>query len=145
MKTIRILILEDDLETLSLLLKKLHLLEEKLANSATPKDFSVVTLSEYNQVEELINKSNNLEFDVILLDRDCKAGGSFHVLDIERFGADKVISISSIPNYNEEAKARGITRVVWKDYQNLESFADKVIDEIEGIVGWKQPCVKREL
>lgn len=135
MRTIRILILEDDLETLSFLLKKLHLLEEKLANSASPKDFSLITLSEYTQVGELINKSDNLEFDVILLDRDCKAGGSFHVLDIERFGADKAISISSIPDYNEEAKRRGITKIVWKDYQNLEGFADKVIDEIEGIVG----------
>ncbi|EKD57944.1 MAG: hypothetical protein ACD_57C00079G0001 [uncultured bacterium] len=134
MKAIRILILEDDLETLSLLLKKLHLLEEKLANSTSPKDFSLITLSEYTQVEEIINKSNNLEFDVILLDRDCKAGGSFHVLDIERFGADKVISISSIPNYNEEAKARGITKVVWKDYQNLESFAESVIQEVKKIL-----------
>src|SRR3989344_4357643 len=97
MKTIRILILEDDLETLSLIFEKLHLLEEKLANSEKPKDFSVVTLSEYTQVEEFINKSQKFDFDVILLDRDCKAGGSFHVLDIERFGADKIISIPSIP------------------------------------------------
>lgn len=134
MKTIRILILEDDLETLSLLLKKLHLLEEKLTNSASPKDFSVVTLSEHTQVEEFINKSKNLDFDVILLDRDCKAGGSFHVLDIERFGADKVISISSIPDYNEEAKARGITRLVWKDYQNLEDFTESVIKEIKNLL-----------
>src|SRR3989338_8106057 len=110
MRTIKVLILEDDLETLSLLLKKLHQLEEKLVDSTSPMEFSTVTLSEYTQVEELINKSKNLEFDVILLDRDCKAGGSFHILDIERFGADKVISISSIPDYNEEAKARGITR-----------------------------------
>lgn len=130
MKTVRILILEDDLETLSLLLRKLHLLEEKFTNSASPKDFSLITLSEYTQVEELINKSNNLVFDVILLDRDCKAGGSFHVLDIERFGADKVISISSIPDYNKEAKARGITRVVWKDYGNLDKFTDQVAGEI---------------
>ena|SRR3990167_9404904 len=134
MQTLHILILEDDLESLSLLLNKLNLLEEKLANSNSPKDFSLITLSEYTQVEELINKSNNLEFDVILLDRDCKAGGSFHVLDIERFGANKVISISSIPNYNEEAKSRGITRVVWKDYQNLEGFAESVIEEIKNLL-----------
>ena len=109
MKTIRILILEDDLETLSLLLKKLHLLEEDMADSDSLKDFSIVTLSEYTQVEEFINKSSKIDFDVILLDRDCKAGGSFHVLDIERFGADKIISISSVPDYNEEAMSRGIT------------------------------------
>ena len=133
MKTIRILILEDDLETLSLLLKKLRLLEDKLANSEKPKDFSIVTLSEYTQVEEFINKSKDLDFDVILLDRDCKAGGSFHVLDIERFGADKIISISSIPEYNEEAKTRGIKRIVHKNFENLEAFSGKVIDEIKDL------------
>lgn len=134
MKTVRILILEDDLETLSLLLKKLHLLEEKLANSEKPNDFSIVILSEYTQVEEFINKSKNLDFDVILLDRDCKAGGSFHVLDTKRFHADKIISISSVPEYNEEAKQRGITRAVWKDYKNLEDFAESVIQEIRKIL-----------
>ena len=133
MKTIRILILEDDLETLSLLLKKLHLLEDKLADSPTTKDFSIVTLSEYIQVEEFINNSKNIDFDVILLDRDCKAGGSFHILDIERFGADKIISISSIPEYNEEAKARGVTKVVFKDYSNLNDFSEKVVAEIAEI------------
>lgn len=134
MKTIRILILEDDLETLSLLLKKLHLLEESLANSENPKDFSVITLSEYTQVEEFINKSTKIDFDVILLDRDCKAGGSFHVLDIERFGADKIISISSIPDYNEEARKRGVNRVVWKDYKNLDDFTDNLISVINSMV-----------
>lgn len=135
MQTARILILEDDLETLSLLLKKLYLLEEKSAETDSPIEFSTVTLSEYTQVEELINKSRSLDFDVILLDRDCKAGGSFHVLDIERFGPDKVISISSVPEYNEDARKRGIKRIVWKDYQNLESFSDQVINEIKDLTG----------
>ena len=134
MTTIQILILEDDLETLSLILKKLHLLEEELADSTPPKDISAVTLSEYTQVEELVNKPNKIDFDVILLDRDCKAGGSFHVLDIERFGADKIISISSIPDYNEEARKRGVKRIVWKDYQNLDKFADNVIENIKDLI-----------
>jgi len=134
MRTIRILILEDDLETLSLLLKKLYSLEEKLVNSEKPTDFSIVTLSEYTQVEEFINKSKNIDFDVILLDRDCKAGGSFHVLDLERIGADKIISISSIPDYNEEVKTRGVNRVVWKDYKNLDKFSDQVIIELEVLI-----------
>jgi len=134
MKTIRILILEDDLETLSLLFKKLHLLQEELEEKSPAATFSVTVLSEYTQVGEYINKSKNLDFDVILLDRDCKAGGSFHVLDIERFGVDKVISISSIPDYNEEAKARGIKRIVHKNFEDLEAFSDKVIDEIKDLV-----------
>ena len=134
MRTIRVLILEDDLETLSLLLKKLYLLEEKSADSGSPVEFSTVTLSEYTQVEELINKSRDLDFNIILLDRDCKAGGSFHVLDVKRFGPDKIISISSVPEYNEDARKRGIKRIVWKDYRNLESFSNQVIEEIKSLI-----------
>ena len=129
MSTLSILILEDDLETLSLLLKKLYELEEN-----TKSIISTVTLSEYTQVEEIINKNKELDFDIILLDRDCKAGGSFHVLDIERFGVDKVISISSIPEYNQQAQDRGVKKVVWKDYQNLEKFADEVIEEMKKLI-----------
>jgi len=91
-------------------------------------------LSEYTQVEDYINKSKEFKFDIVLLDRDCKAGGSFHVLDIDKIGADKIISISSIPNYNEEAKARGVTKVVFKDYSNLNDFSDKVIAEVEELI-----------
>ena len=115
MKTIRILILEDDLETLSLIFKKLHLLQEELERKSSPATFSAIVLAEYTQVEEFINKSKNLNFDLILLDRDCKAGGSFHVLDIDKIGADKIISISSVPEYNEEAKSRGVTKVVFDE------------------------------
>lgn len=134
MKTIKLLILEDDLETLSLIFKKLHILQEKMEQEPQPSTFSVIVLSEYTQVEEFINKSKDSDFDVILLDRDCKAGGSFHVLDIEGFGADKIISISSIPDYNEEAKQRGVTRIVHKDYQNLGQFSDNVVEEIKTII-----------
>lgn len=135
MKTIRLLILEDDLETLSIILKKLSSLEKEFEESSSPKDFSVVTLSEYTQVEEYINKNEEFKFDVVLLDRDCKLGGSFHVLNLEAIGADKIISISSIPQYNEDAARRGVKRVVWKDYRNLDNFSDKVIDEIKNLTG----------
>lgn len=134
MKTIRILILEDDLETLSILLNKLSLLEKEFEENSSLKDFSVVTLSEYTQVEEYINKNGKFNFDVVLLDRDCKVGGSFHVLNLEAIGTDKVISISSVPQYNEDAVQRGVKRVVWKDYQNLADFSDKVIKELKDLL-----------
>ncbi len=143
MQTIRILILEDDLETLSILLSKLSLFEKELEVNSPQRDFSVVTLSEYTQVEEYINKNGEFKFDVVLLDRDCKAGGSFHVLDIEAIGADKIISISSMPQYNEEAVKRGVKYVVWKDYQYLDDFADQVVKQIEGIVR-KMPLIEEE-
>ena len=47
MKNIKILILEDDLETLSVIFKKLFELEKELEDKADPQSFSVVTLSEY--------------------------------------------------------------------------------------------------
>ncbi len=130
-KTIRILILEDDLGTLAKLFEKLAHLEDGHADKGLM--ISTVVLSEYQQVEDLINKSK-LDFDVIFLDRDCKAGGSFHILDIEAIGVDKTISISSIPQYNEEASKRGVKHIVWKDYQKLDDFSDKVIKELEEIL-----------
>jgi len=134
MNIIRILILEDDLETLSILLDRLHKLEEKLTVEKEPTSIAVTVLSEYTQVEEYINKAKNITFDSILLDRDCKAGGSFHVLDINKYGIDKIIGISSTPPYNEQLKQRGVRNIVQKDYANLPRFADKVISVIEEVL-----------
>jgi len=84
-----ILILEDNLQVLSKLLDKLFVLEQD-----QPYDFSVIALTNHQQVEDYVNNNPKAQFDIILLDRDCKLNNSFHVLNIERFGADKVISIS---------------------------------------------------
>ena len=125
----RILILEDDLNVLSKILSRLDQLEER-----EPYSFHHVILADYSQVEDFINNNSKADFDIILLDRDCKLGGSFHVLDIERFGADKVISMSSVPKANAEAMNRGVKRVVLKDFQRLDEFADKVVAEVEDMV-----------
>ena len=124
-----ILILEDNHKAVSKILEKLAILEEE-----QPFDFSTVILSNFLQVQEFINNNGKIDFDIILLDRDCKLGGSFHVLDIERFGAEKVIAISSVPDFNEEAKKRGVKRVVLKDNANLEGFSVAVIKEVEEMV-----------
>ena len=129
MNTIRILILEDDLRTLSFLTNRIEQLEENSTNF----DIAVTVLSEYTQVEEYINNTK-MDFDIILLDRDCKSCGSFHVLDFEKFGADKIISISAIPEWNEDAKKRGVNRVILKDQENIEGFADKVVEEIKKMI-----------
>lgn len=134
MKLKRILVLEDDLETVSVLLGKLASLENELMKSDNNVEFPVTVLSEYTDVEQLINNQDPNKFDIILLDRDCKIAGSFHVLDIEKFGVDKVISISSTPPYNEDVKERGVTRVVHKDYSNLNVFADSVIEHIKELI-----------
>lgn len=130
MRTVKTLILEDDLKTLSLLLDKLSVLEEQDHSI----DFAVTVLSEYTQVEEYVNKKTDNDFDIILLDRDCKAGGSFHVLDFDKFNANKIISISSVPDYNEEAKKHGVSKIVYKDYEDLENFSSGVIGEIKSML-----------
>lgn len=124
-----ILILEDNLQVLSKLLDKLFVLEQD-----QPYDFSVMVLTNHLQVEEYVNSNPKATFDIILLDRDCKLNNSFHVFDIERFGADKVIAISSVPEYNQEAKRRGVKRVVLKDFQALDTFVDNVVKEVEKMV-----------
>lgn len=124
-----ILILEDDLKTLSKILEKLAELEE-----SQPFYFSLVVLTDYKQVEDYINSNPRAKFDIILLDRDCKLAGSFHVLNLEKHGAEKVIAISSVPEYNEDLKKRGVEKVVLKDYLNLDKFAEEVVREIEQMV-----------
>src|SRR3989344_9253200 len=130
-----ILILEDDLKTLSKLLAELAKLEED-----QPFYFSLVVLTDYIQVEDYINDNPKAKFDIILLDRDCKLAGSFHVLNLEKFGADKVIAISSVPEYNAQLKEKGVTKVVLKDYQYLDKFAEAVVKIIGEIVS-KMPLI----
>mgnify|MGYP000882010538 CR=1 FL=1 len=114
------LILEDDLETLSIIFRVLF--ETKI-------DFAPVVFSTYEQVEKILNPSE-LKFDIILLDRDCAMGGSFHALDFEKFGVDKIIGISSVPPYNEELLKIGVKVVINKEYQDLEKFAAELKDQI---------------
>lgn len=121
-----ILILEDHLLTVSKLLEKLSILEQD-----QPYDLSTIVLTNHQQVQDLVNSKKDLYFDIVLLDRDCKLGRSFHVFDIERFGPDKVISISSVPEYNKEAKKRGVKKAILKDFKNLDKFIDNVVKEIE--------------
>jgi hypothetical protein len=121
-----ILILEDNLKVLSKILDRLSVLEQN-----QPYEFSVIVLTNHQQIKDYVNNNPKAKFDIILLDRDCKLNESFHVLDIERFGADKVIAISSIPEYNKEAKQRGVKKVILKDLRNIDEFAKKVTREIE--------------
>lgn len=121
-----ILILEDNLPTLAKLIKRLSILEQD-----QPYELSLIVMTNCQQVQDYINNNEKAEFDIIVLDRDCKLSRSFHVLDIERFGPEKVISISSVPKYNKEAKKRGVKKVILKDFKYLDKFVDDVVKEIE--------------
>jgi len=133
-ENIRILILEDDLKTLSKLLDRLYILEEKLLNLPEKTDLFITILSEYKQVEEYINKNNSIQYGIVLLDRDCKAGGSFHILDIKKIGIDKIIGISSVLEYNKELRELGINKIVDKNYSHLDDFANNVMIIVENLI-----------
>jgi len=70
MKHINILILEDDIKTLKQIFAVLEKIEDErgilLAATALP---------DYIKVEEYINKNPHINFDILLLDRDCNLGG----------------------------------------------------------------------
>lgn len=120
-----ILILEDNLQVLSKLLDRLYKLE-----GDQPNELSVIVLTNGQQVQDYINSNPKADFDIILIDFDDKLGRSFHILNIEKFGAEKVMSISSVPKWNEEARKRGVQVVILKDYAKLDEFANKVTKEI---------------
>jgi len=124
-----VLILEDNLKVLYALLSQLTTLEQD-----QPYDLSVIVLTNFQQVEDYINTNEKAQLDIILIDRDCKLNKSFHVFDIERFGADKVIAISSISEYNDELRKRGVKKVVLKDLQYIDDFAKKAVKEVEKMI-----------
>ena len=121
MKNIKILILEDDLETNQKILNILREIEDE-----KKVIFGATILPDYIQTEEFINKNPQIKFDVLLLDRDCYLGGSFHVVNLDNFDKEKVISISSVPGYNREAQEMGVKRTILKDFQNLNIFKAKL-------------------
>lgn len=69
---------------------------------------------------------------MILLDRDCKIAGSFHILDIEKFGVHKIISILSTPRDEELEEIKNddpfLYSLILKNKENkilIKNFIDK--------------------
>lgn len=125
MTNLNVLILEDDLETLENILRVLREIENEKRISIAP-----TILPDYLKTEKFINNNPEIKFDILLLDRDCFLGGSFHTVDLKNFDLDKIISISSVPKYNEQAEAKGIKKSIWKDYSNLSDFSNKLKEEL---------------
>jgi hypothetical protein len=57
-------------------------------------------------------------------------GKSFHVLDIEHFGVEKVIGISAVTRFNKQAQDRGVTKVIEKDLSDIDKFTTNVVDAV---------------
>ena len=128
MKIFKILILEDDLETLSVLTGNLSKLEKKLGNI----EIGVTIFSEYIQVEDYVNKSD-FKFDLVILDYDCKLCGSFHALDLSKFDPGKIIAISTQPEYNIKVTDMGAVECR-KDYAELDKWGEKIMGEIKKFI-----------
>jgi len=124
----KILILEDNFKVLSAILKELNQLEED-----QPYTFEIMVLTSGRQVERYIN-SNPEDFDIVILDRDCKLNESFHVLNIKRIGADKIIGISSIEGYNIDLTKKGINLTITKDLSEIDKSARKIVEMIKNII-----------
>ena len=129
MKIFRTLILEDNLNALSVIMNRLQLVH---AENNFIK-IAVTVLSESTQVESYIH-STSQDFDLVLLDRDCCIGGSFHILDLSRFSLKKVIAISSHVEYNNKLVAQGVSKVCTKDFSKLEEWGDELWETIRGVV-----------
>ena len=130
MNDINVLVLEDDLETLEYILRVI----KEISFNNTEKLIGVTVIPDYEKTEIFINKNPQIKYDILLLDRDCFLGGSFHVVNLKNFDLDKVISISSLPEYNDTAVKMGVKRVVSKNYDNLEDFAERLKQEILKII-----------
>ncbi|MEX0934399.1 MAG: hypothetical protein WDZ42_01215 [Candidatus Saccharimonadales bacterium] len=124
-----VLILEDLLEVQAVLIKELASLENELEEMLL-----VTTYSSPEDVVNIINYQSADTYDVIILDRNAKSGGSFHELDIEKFGAEKIISTSSMPHLNEKIKERGVYTSVDKNLGDLSHFAKQVVNEVRKIL-----------
>jgi hypothetical protein len=121
-----LLVLEDDLEVCGKLLLALHRIEPFLA----PFDLDLTLLSTSDAVVQLINAHPERQFDVILLDRDCKMNASFHILNLKHFDPERIISISSTPMWNHEAKKNGIIERVPKSFNALDEFVDEAAQKV---------------
>ena|SRR3989344_5707541 len=128
-REVRVLILEDDLEALEFIL---GVLKEVSIVKQVP--IATTVLPDYIQTEQFINKNPQIKFDILLLDRDCFLGGSFHTVNLDNFNKDKVISISSVPEWNRQAKEAGVKRVVYKDFEDLEYFARSLKREVLDLI-----------
>lgn len=129
MKNLKVLILEDDLETLEAILQVLKNLRDLKGVS-----FAVTILSDYLQVESYINANPQIKYNILILDRNDSLGASFHNINLNLFNKDNIISISTVPEFNHELTTKGVHKMINKDYQNLSDFSSQLIRYIQYIL-----------
>lgn len=126
MKKLRVLLIEDNPIVISGLRR------------AITKNFANAEVLSATSPDEVLAKVNNQpvgSWEIILLDFVYSAGtGNFHVFDIEKFGPQRVISISSTGFGNQAAQSRGVTHVKPKSYLHFNKFLRDTIEEMSSMV-----------
>lgn len=123
-----ILILEDTSYVIEGLIREIRDLESELYEK-----FEISVYSTSREVKQIVNQQPADSYDVIILDRNA-SDGSFHELDIAKFGPRKIISISSIDRFNENMKIQGVKHTVLKSHDQLERFFSQVREAIREIM-----------
>lgn len=126
----RILILEDDLTFLVSIYSVLLKLEKAIQETVADFYIAPVNFSEVSNSEKFIREHAG-EFHLILLDRDSADEKDFHVIEITRATVLKVIAISTVEEFNNKLKKRGVTRIIKKDYSDVKSFETSLYKEAE--------------
>lgn len=126
-----VLVLEDNLYAVAALMKQLGILEDILLDHGRDLHVTVYPTAEY---VELVNISS-VRVDAIVLDRDDKQGGSFHAIDIKKFGPERIIATSAVDEWNRLLAKQGVTRVAQKDFLDLDAWAQEVVKHIREITG----------
>lgn len=120
----KILILEDNPSAISALQKHLK------------RQWPQAVIENVISSEQVANEINQMpphSWDLILLDY-IAPDGYFHVLDINKFGIDKIIAISNTDAYNQLAADHGVTHIVRKTYSDLDAFAAQVVETAKQII-----------
>lgn len=128
METKKVLIFEDNLYALSALLKSLGDFEQELMVKYGV-DIAVTVFSTIQDNRQL----PDIDFDVIILDRDDKVGESFHDLQWDKVKVGAVIATSTIPEWNHMLARKGATHIVRKDYLDLDAWSKEVVRHVEDI------------
>ena len=122
-KVKKILILEDDLRTLTILMQILGEFKNPLNSIA------VTVFSESIKAQNFLEEEK--DFDLIFLDY-YGIDEDFHKAVFEnKIDPKKIIAISSLEEKNFEAQDKGVVRSVQKDFSNLEDFKIKLKQEIK--------------
>lgn len=124
----RVAILEDDIAFVEHLEEQLFVLQDVLNEKIVVERYTT-----QKSVEMGANSQDADYFDVVILDY-YSSDGTFHVINIEKFGPQKFIAISSVDAMNKQAQARGVARSVQKRRDRVGSTVKAIVLNVQEIL-----------